>query len=381
MKNYTVYQVGLINNSKVFNENNSFSGYSGYYGYSGNSFNTRNYSNNSNYNNIYSDYNFINNLSNVCYINSSIQCLFHLKKFVNFIAENSGNSLLLRATRNLLIDMINSNSNNYKNKNLSVHEIKEAMAKVDNRYKYNNQEDANEFISNFLNALLDEISDKSKFKEIYSTNIRDKIVGEAYIKFYNKYYKRKGKSFLLDLFYGNFITEKYCKNCNVILSVKFNAFNMLELPIYELSRRKKYYSSLTLDEILNSYFSESKIYDDFCEKCNGEVYSRSYIYKLPETLIIYFARSANEEYVNNMISYKKELELSKYLYKEAKYESRNYNLDCVIEHSGNSDFGHYTSLCQIKQDVWYYFSDTIYKLNRSGFNSENAIILLYKSYN
>ena len=175
MRNYTANPVGLINNSRVFNEKNS--------GYSGDSFNTINYYDNYNYNynNNYSNYNSSNNLTNVCYINSSIQCLFHLKKFANFIGEVSGNSLLLRVTRNLLIDMINSNSNNYKSKNLSINEIKEAMAKVDKRYKYNNQEDANEFISNFLNALLDEVSDKSTFKEIYSTNIRDKMVGDAYL--------------------------------------------------------------------------------------------------------------------------------------------------------------------------------------------------------
>ena len=374
MRNYTANPVGLINNSRVFNEKNS--------GYSGDSFNTINYYDNYNYNynNNYSNYNSSNNLTNVCYINSSIQCLFHLKKFANFIGEVSGNSLLLRVTRNLLIDMINSNSNNYKSKNLSINEIKEAMAKVDKRYKYNNQEDANEFISNFLNALLDEVSDKSTFKEIYSTNIRDKMVGDAYIKFYNKYYKRKGKSFLLDLFYGNFITQTYCKNCNILLSVKFNAFNMLELPIYELSKNKKYYSSLTLDEILNSYFSESKLYDDFCEKCNNEVYSRSYIYKLPETLIIYFGRTVNEEFINEKIDYNKQLNLSKFLFDKKNSNNNQYKLCCILYYTSfGKKFGHYTASCICKDGEWYHFDDHI--VSKGQKVNSNEIILFYDKYN
>ena len=87
-------------------------------------------------------------------------------------------------------------------------------------------------------------------------------MNEAYEKFYNKFYKRKGYSFLLDLFYGNYITETYCKKCNK-KSIKFSAFNMIELPIYQLAKHNED-NSLDIYQILNSYFSESKIHGKTC---------------------------------------------------------------------------------------------------------------------
>ena len=321
------------------------------------------------------------NTGNNCYLNSSLQLLTRVDglrtevlKFDKINTDCITKGKLIREFKKILNDI--ENKKNYRA--IYPNYLKAVMGRVDERYYNSKQEDANEFISNFLNALLDETADKSEFKEKKTSNF-DNEVEKAYIKFYNKYYKRKGKSFLLDLFYGNLITKKYCKNCHNILSIKFNAFNMLELPIYELSKSKKYFSSLNIDEILDSYFSESKIYEDSCENCNEEeIYSRTYIYKLPENLIIYFGRSANEEYINDKIDYDKNIKLHKYLY-DKEVKNKNYYLDCVIEHSGNSDFGHYTALCQIKQGIWYFFSDTFCHKNSSGFNSENAIILLYKS--
>ena len=38
--------------------------------------------------------------------------------------------------------------------------LKKIMSLTDNRYYYDNQEDVNDFIFNFINTLLEEISDK-----------------------------------------------------------------------------------------------------------------------------------------------------------------------------------------------------------------------------
>ena len=351
--NVIVNQVGLINSSREYRR------YDNYY--------LSNYYENSNFN-----YKKDNYLSNVCYMNSSIQCLFHLNDFVHFILNSPGKPLV-NSTRNLLINMINSKQEKYKN-NLSVEEIKMEMGRIDDRYNHNRQEDANEFISNFLDALREETS--VKYNKNGTNSFKGDLENEAYKKFEKKFYERRGDSSLLDLFYGNYITEKFCKKCRKKISVKFSAFNMIELPIYELAQKNKY-CSLTLETILNSFFSESKIYGAICDICyREEIYCRTSIYKLPENLIIFFGRTANDQYISNNIDYSQTLDLDDYLYKK-KY-MRKYSLDCVIEHSGSSDFGHYTAICQIKPSDWYYFSDSFYHENNS-YNSRNAIILLYKS--
>ena len=262
-------------------------------------------------------------------------------------------------------------------RNIDPNDLKNVMGKIDERYKYNNQEDANEFISNFLNNLLEETSDKNKFVD-KNNNIMDKLEKEAYEKFYNKFYKKKGKSLLLNLFYGNLITVKYCKNCGLKSTIKFSAYNMLELPIYELSKNNNR-TSLDIDKILDSYFSDS-IFNQKCKSCNRMVYMKNYLYNIPQYLIISFARTVNgDEYIGDEIIYSNKLNLNKYLYDNKNNNNySNYFLECVIEHTGNAKSGHYTCLCQISNN-WYYFSDSHEPEKKSSFQSKNAIILLYKS--
>ena len=331
----------------------------------------------------YSDFNNDNkiygfqNKRNNCYLNSSLQLLTRVKGLKESILNNkdkNGNKVtggaLFEEFRKILEDI-------QQNKKIIIPDyLKQKMGRIDDRYNYNRQEDANEFISNFLDALREETSDKYIINNNEANNFEDDLENEAYKKFYKKFYERRGYSFLLDLFYGNYITEKFCKKCRKKISVKFSAFNMIELPIYELAQKNKY-CSLTLETILNSFFSESKIYGAICDICyREEIYCRTSIYKLPENLIIFFGRTANDQYISNNIDYSQTLDLDDYLYKK-KY-MRKYSLDCVIEHSGSSDFGHYTAICQIKPSDWYYFSDSFYHENNS-YNSRNAIILLYKS--
>ena len=323
------------------------------------------------------------NTRNNCYLNSSLQLLTRVEglkegilDFENINTDNATRGNLLKEFK-IILESIENNE-----KIIIPDNLKKEMGKIDDRYKHNYQEDSNEFISNFLNGIREETSNK-----IYTSNNNpfkresEKLEKVAYDKFFNKFYERKGYSFLLDLFYGNYITKQYCNICNSLLSVKFSAFNMIELPIYELDKENRY-SSLKIDDILNSYFSRSKIHGATCEICQeeghkGDVYSKTRIFRLPKYLIIFFGRTANDKYINTSIKYSKTISLTNYMHE--KCNKRNYLLDSVIEHSGDSDFGHYTALCQVDNDIWYYFSDSFYHENSSGFVSSNAIILLYKS--
>ena len=313
---------------------------------------------------------------NNCYLNSSLQLLTRIEglkerilsfKDKNINKNNITGGNLLKEFKIILEDIENNE------KIISPDNLKKEMAKLDKRYKHNHQEDANEFISNFLDALREETLDKLSIKNKINPFQRESTEWEAYDKFYNKFYEKKGESFILDLFYGNYITKKFCKNCEKVLSVKFSAFNMIELPIYELAKNS---DNLDRDEIIKSYFSKTKIDNATCDKCfNREVYTETRIFKLPQNLILFFGRTANDQYIDNPISYSETLNLDRFC--DERCKSRNYYLDCVIEHSGYSDSGHYTALCRNENNTWFYFSDDFYHENPSEFYSENAIILLY----
>ena len=311
-------------------------------------------------------------------MNSSLQLLTRINELKKILDYKEDEICKDSITNGKLIIEFKKILENKENK-INPKELKKVMGEIDERYKYNNQEDANEFISNFLDGLLDETANKNK--NVQKLTIKKKEEKEAYDKFYNRFYKQIGNSFILDLFYGILRTEKKCKNCNEIILIKYNSYNMIELPLYNLvvNSKKK---SLELMDILGDYIKPYDNINSSCKKCKtNNIIEQTKIYTLPQYLIIFFGRTIGEKYINNTILYDEEIDLKDYLYDNQK-ESQNYKLNCVIEHSGGAHYGHYTSLCFINsKNKWYEFNDTIWNISPDGFRGKNAIILLYKRNN
>jgi ubiquitin C-terminal hydrolase len=317
-------------------------------------------------------YGFINNGNN-CYLNSSLQLLTRVKELrENILNVKSENICIDTITegkicvefQNIVQHILNGK------KNIDPRKLKKVMGGIDERYKDNNQEDANEFISNFLDGLLDEIGDKNNLPE--PLDIKNESDKAAYDKFYKRFYKIKGNSFLLDLFYSIIKTQKVCQSCSNVNSIKFNAFNIIELPIKCLAKRG---NDIKFEDIIDNYLKKNENINGECKFCgSNNIYEKINIYSLPKYLILYFGRTIDNYYIDNQIIYP-----YKYTFESFINNDTDYNLECVIEHSGGAHYGHYTSLCPInKVNKWYKFSDTTFYENHSDYHGSNAIILLYK---
>lgn len=325
-------------------------------------------------------YGFKNNGSN-CYLNSSLQLLTRINdlkekilKFNEINQDINTNGQLTKEFKNILYKI----ENDEKERIISPDRLKRVMANIDERYNQNHQEDANEFISFFLKALMSETAIKNKVIE--KIEVYDKSDQEAFNKFYKKFYIKNGYSFILELLYGIIKTEKKCKSCKKINFVKFSPFNILDLPIYNLAKSDKN-KILYLKEILRDYLSEYKNNCFPCIECNkNEVYTNNAIYSLPKYLIVFFARIVEKEYFYNEIKYPEEFNFNEYTNNTIKIKPNyNYKLQCVIEHCGGAYSGHYTALCRIYDNCWYDFSDSYGSIHSKGFESKNAIILLYQA--
>lgn len=318
--------------------------------------------------------NKITNIYNVCYMNSSIQCLFYLNDFINNIRNCKGENLT-NATVNLINDMTNPKN---KDKIFSVSEIKKAMGEKIEIYQENNQEDVNEFISNYLDLLHQEISNKNASREIMIPimNEEDK---ESFLKFYNRFYIKKGSSFILDLFYGILHIKKYCK-CKTF-SKSFSSFKILELPIFSLSKYNT--NILQLEEILNTYISPTKISNSFCQECKTQIYSQTTFYALPKYFIIYFGRKYDNTFIESKINFSKKMDLKNFLNKEIRNDSNDYiyNLKSIIFYRSIGKKGHYSTSCRIGNN-WIYFDDHyILNYNEDFFFNGIPIILFYEKEN
>ena len=291
--------------------------------------------------------NQIKNLYNTCYINSSIQCLFRLEEFINNLLNCSEGKVSM-ATKHLIINMRNKNSEYCP---LSVSDIKKGMIEYNEKYKYNNPEDVNEFISDYLNMLFIET-------RIKDSNIMNEIdnADENYSRFLKKS-KGKGHSFISDLFYGILRTKNFCKNCDKIFFVNYQSFNILDMPIYYLAINNKA-KTLNIEDIITAYISEKECLNSKCE-CGNKIYAKADIYKLPKYLIMYFERKADNYYIENKIDIKESIDLKNFLYEEES-DCSCYNIKGIIYYSlFDHNNGHYTASCLIN-NKWYYFDDDTY---------------------
>ena len=339
------------------------------------------------------------NSGNNCYINSSLQILTRINDLCQNIIKdqnkyiNEENKLI--SEFNQVLFFINKGEQKIK-----PNGIKRVMSEIDEKYKYNNQEDANEFISIFLDELLEETKCGLETKE--NKTFKNKIEEDAYNKIWRKFYSKKGGSFLVPLFYGLLKTEKKCDGCDGIISIDFNTFNMLELSIYNY----KDLESVKLEKILSDFYGKklSNKNKQYCYKCKNETtnYNITTIYSLPKYLIIYFGRTIDNEYINLNIEYEETLKLSPYIRAPKKYKNDNsdlFNIEskesefddnkneyslCNIIHynsSYNSKSGHYTATC-LCDDDWYHFNDSFISEENeiSDFYNREIILFYEKRY-
>lgn len=308
---------------------------------------------------------------NSCYMNACIQCLFRLDEFVRQILKcNKGD--LTMATKNLIYDMKN---NQNKKRACSVLKIKQAMGEKYEIYKDDEQKDLNEFLINYLNYLTEETKDSGEIK--WHCVDSDKIYFD---KFYNKYIKRKGNSLFFNIFYGLLRTEEYCQNCSFIFSIKFQAFNILEIPL-----NKEIYSDkpLNIRDLLNDFISKKNNPIEICSICKEKRKYKTSIYSLPKCLIIYFSRDYSNNIINN-IDIPISFDFNELLYDKSLNDYNDiYHLKGIIFYEySTTNISHYKAACKDNNGKWYYFDDNYFDIDdKLGiYDNENPVFLFYEKY-
>jgi ubiquitin C-terminal hydrolase len=292
-----------------------------------------------------------------------------LNGFVNNIYNFYGGKLT-NATIELIKKMIN---NNNKKENCSASRIKEIMGEISKNYKENEPEDAYEFIVYYLDTLVKETLNESTPMKKRKVDDNDKIYFNQFLKkFSHKYFRetniKNGGSFILDLFYGLLRTERYCYKCKKSFSVKFNIYNILILPVYNIEGGKT-----NMEKILIEYFKYSKS-NNACDICSKPLYIKTDIFTLPKCLILYFGINYEKSYNSYYINCEEPINMGNFVYKNS--NDYNYKLKGIIYHNFIGKKGHYSASCFIN-NYWRYFDDNYVGLDRRSSNSK-PIILFYE---
>ena len=189
------------------------------------------------------------NLGNTCFMNSSIACLSNCTELTTFFLTgkykefiNKKNKLglggkLANAWYKLLEEYWNSNSRVGNPSN-----IKSAVAKKVKKFSSFNQQDSNEFMTEFLSILNEDLNktDKKIYKELKEKEKNEDELACA-DRFWN-IHKKRNDSIITDLFSGLLKSDVLCSVCGYH-NITFDPFNTLTLaipPLNYLYSKKNY---------------------------------------------------------------------------------------------------------------------------------------------
>ena len=310
----------------------------------------------------------IPNIGNTCFINSTLQCLFGVELFKNYVLsdkftlKDSKYNDFFKSLRDLFNSLdeksedIRDNIRDFCNNLQSLDDIN---AKNISNFSIHNDS------SELLVYLLDIFEDYSILK------CKDKNVTLSE-KSFNKNVK---KSIVSKNFKIQQLKQIQCQGCGHLYPLKYNT----HINIWQLCISPHFINSL-FDAI--KYDSMTKIMNEYnCEKCKEtvDVKERTILSLLPPTLIIQllrFENTGNKITKNILIPFKLSLDKFSYKLKDQIYELKS--ICCHV--SNNHMFGHYFSIVKKNED-WYIIDDNhIEKIDKEKVKNiilNNAYILFY----
>ena len=311
----------------------------------------------------------LNNIGSTCYMNSVIQCLYHIfdlsNELMKLYKKNLLNDTLLKKLPMTyeFLGVISDLSFGKKN-SISPYQFKKIIGnnKSFRDFEANDSKNLTLYILDTLNRELNENKIRSE-NDKYRNQILNYKEDDA--KDIIKYFNENHNSLIGDLFDGlkssNFKCLK-CKNCIRNYQI-FNLFtcNVEKAFMNKYKKSKNKYIELKID-ILDCFKveEEQNIFNGdnqlFCEKCNKLTDSASFnkICISPKILILFLDRGINNRF-NCDVDFPEELDINDFV----EIKSKKYELIGTIEHLGPSgQSGHFIANCKHFDKNWYIFSDS-----------------------
>nr|XP_022901979.1 ubiquitin carboxyl-terminal hydrolase 36 [Onthophagus taurus] len=299
------------------------------------------------------------NMGNTCYLNSTLQALFHVPALVNWLMSDrqhmsecaeSGGLCIICAMRKTLQDSQQRNINSIR-----PFLIYNKLRVVCRNLIPGRQEDAHEFLRYLVEAM--EKAYLSRFKNQSQFDSRTK------------------ETTPLNQILGGYLRSTVrCLQCGHV-STTFQHFQDLLLDIRKAQ---------TVEEALDGYFSREKLDDDsyHCESCKKKVPATKQflLERQPMVLCIQLKRfSVSNNKLTKHVQFRQRLELTKYA-RHKPSVPLVYRFVALVTHMGPTvGCGHYTAVAQAPCGNYYQFDDSMVRpISHQAVFNTNAYIILYE---
>jgi len=285
------------------------------------------------------------NLGNTCYINSVLQCFIYNTHFQKYCELPEFKKIFE------CIDLTNNEQELFINCNIS--NLIDFLLTKKKCFKRFQQNDAHEFLIEFLDILTSEIHGT-----IDSTETIDS---------WKRFLNQNNNSPFVKEYHGQTKLSVCCCNCKNS-SNTFEEFNTINLNIPLTGSEV---TTLFIDYLRSETITDpNNLY--YCEKCKSEQVSERKISLsiLPNVLIITLKR-----YTETGTKILSDVKYDQELYVRVNKTIRKYSLTGIVHHFGNLYDGHYTSSVKVN-GKWYCVDDSSISEKHTKDDS-SAYILFY----
>ena len=319
------------------------------------------------------------NLGLSCYMNSILQCFFHIIKLRDFFILNKNNFDAEKQPISQALSEVMYELKYGKDKSVRPEKFKGIMAKKNSLFLGRKAGDAKDLFFNLIDGLLDELNNINSNEDscLDEPDLSNKL------EIYNETKKEIDENNIINqIFIGFYETIYECP----IKKKNIYSFQIESFILFDLENIKKYFKKddLSLDLCFQYFIREEQNSSFYCSLCDKTQVNKSknLIYDSPEILTIILDRGHGKTFKGE-VDFDIEINLKKYIDKDKNKEKKDilYKLICISTHSGDSSSaGHYTSCCLNDNGKYYYFSDSFVKeiKDLNDLYNNEPYILFYK---
>lgn len=330
----------------------------------------------------------LENLGGCCYMNSTLQCLYHIKEFTNYIFKNrktiqKNNGLISTG----LLDTFEGLSKQDLYHYYSPQKFLNNLIEIDDSFKGSKGNDSGDLLSTILTACQEELGQDSDPQDMSLDQKQENLI------FSDLFHKNiEVSSIIYELFSYYIRIKNICFECgaiyysiNIDYMIIFNLEQVFRMNSNELTT-SSYNRVVSIENCLSTFsFDKSSfclkgILCKYCNKVSNRFSVKSFA-TLPKYLIMVMYRGKDEKF-ECKVDFKEYLDLKESYYnvKGVPIEkSTKYSLFCGTILYGSKGYGHTVAFCKHFDNKYYIFNDTTTR--KTDFNEiqkQKIYLLIYK---